>query len=141
MTRTAILVLATVTVVIVSDKASARAYEPFPDYRTVGEVPIVGHFPSKASRRGPRPTRAWVELTKRNLRAMGASKIECHGLPGRLVACRARIAPSVRARVIVRHAKHGAQLIASCQTLSGTLNAAACFDFTVWEFNWTERGL
>jgi hypothetical protein len=139
MKRIAMLVLASVTLAVLSTQADAGAEEPFPEYPTVEEVPVVGHFPAKASRHGPRPTPTWVRSTKRNLRGFGASRIRCHGLPGRLVGCKALIPQSVGARLIIRRASHGGQLVASCQTLSGTLTAGACFDFTVWVFNWSER--
>src|SRR6185503_12394765 len=128
MKRIAMLVLTTVTLAILSAQANAGAEEPFPEYPTVEEVPVVGHFPAKASRHGPRPTQRWVRSTKRNLRGFGARRIRCHGLPGRLVGCKAQIPPSVGARLIIRRASGGGQFIAACQTLSGTLTAGACFD-------------
>lgn len=139
MRRIAILALATLTLLIVCIQASADADEPFPDYPSVEEVPIVGQFPPKASRHGPVPDPAWVRFTKQNLRAYGASDIRCHGLRGQLVGCKAQIPQSVGARLIIRRAARGGQFIASCETLSGTLNDGACFDFTVWVFNWSER--
>jgi hypothetical protein len=113
----------------------------FPNYPTVSEVPLVGHFPAKASRHGPIPTPRWVRLTTRNVRIFGGSDVRCHGIPGRLVACRAHLGKSVGVRLLVRTLPRFKEIVASCQTLSGTLNTGACFDYTVWEFNWTENGL
>lgn len=121
--------------------AALAEYEAFPNYPTVSEVPIVGQFPSKASRHGPIPAPRWVRLTTRNVRIFGASDVRCHGISGRLVACRAHLGESVGVRLLVRPLRRFKEIVESCQTLSGTLNTGACFDYTVWEFNWTEEEL
>jgi hypothetical protein len=139
------LVLATVLLglvgsVVAGGRACAVADEPFPQYETVKEVPIVGHFPSKDSRRGPPPTRSWVRTTVHNLRVVGASRVLCHGILGELVACRVHIDDSVAARILVTLAGRDQEFIGSCQTLSGSLTTGPCFDFMAWEFNLTEQG-
>lgn len=127
--------------------SSQAAYEPFPEYENVEEVPVVGSLDSDKPRVGPPPPRSAVRLAAHYLRiSRASSKVRCHGIPGGLIACRVHIADfqaTIAARLTLTPEGNSRDRILRCETtrlIEGRLSEAPCFDFTVWIFNKWQAG-
>lgn len=115
---------------------AATPYEPFPEYESVQEVPVVGSLDSDTPHLGP-PPRSAVRLAAHYVRiSQGASNVRCAGVPGGLIACRARLTGAgaliVATLALIPKGRFGVQ-VAGCETtrlISGRLSEAPCFDFT-----------
>lgn len=127
--------------------SSQAAYEPFPEYENVEEVPVVASLDSDKPRVGPTPPRSAVRLAAHYLRiSQESSNVRCHGIPGGLIACRVHIADSqtrIAARLTLTPEGNYRDRILRCETIrliEGRLSEAPCFDFTVWIFNKWQAG-
>ncbi len=120
--------------------SAASGYDPFVEYEHADEVPVVGRAEPKGSRHGPVPPRPLVRLATHYLRiSEDPSDVSCHRVRGYLIACRAHLNEWVAARLLIHPSGRNRDFIIRCETLRslrpGPVSDAACFDFTVWEFD------
>lgn len=127
--------------------SSATAYEAFPEYQNVEEVPVVESLDADSPRTGPPPPQAAVRLAAHYLRiSQESSNVRCHGISGYLIACRVHITGSgatIAAKLTLIPVGKFRDRITRCETtrlISGRLSEATCFDFAVWSFNKWQAG-
>jgi hypothetical protein len=141
----AIIAAVAAGLVLADGGSGATAYERFPEYESVQEVPVVGSLDSHAPRLGA-PPRSAVRLAAHYLRiSQDASNVRCHGVPGNLIVCRVHLTglgATIVARVALTPKGRFRDLIAGCETtrlINGRLSEAPCFDFT-YSFNKWQAG-
>jgi hypothetical protein len=142
-----VLAAAAVGLAFACGGSSQAAYEPFPEYENVEEVPVVGSLDRDKPRVGPPPPRSAVRLAAHYLRiSRASSNVRCHGIAGGLIACRVHIADpqaTIAARLTLTPEGKYRDRILRCETtrlIEGRLSEAPCFDFTVWIFNKWQAG-